>query len=402
MRHHESDGASVVIGAGPAGLAAAVQLRRRGIEPLIVDRSEVVGSSWRGRYDQLRLNSVRWMSSIPGAPMPRRAGRWPSAGAYVAYLEETVRRWRLDIRHGVEVRRVDRAGKGYAVVTDEGSLPTSSVVVATGYDRVPYEPDWPGRKEFAGHILHAADYREPTPYAGRDVLVVGCGNTGTELAVQLARGGAARVRVALRTPPNIVPRELAGVPSQAVAALMWRGPERVLNLGARVLRGAAFGDTSRFGLPPAPMGMATELRVKGLGPVVDTGFVAAVREGRVGIVAAVSGFRERDVELADGSIVRPDVVIAATGYRHGLEELVGHLGVLTDTGRPKRIDGGPLPEAPGLHFNGYWLPVTGQLSGMRATSRRIAREIRRASPRDHGHRWASRGGSGRRLRGRLA
>jgi hypothetical protein len=127
--------------------------------------------------------------------------------------------------------------------------------------------------------------------------------------------------------------------------------------------------------------VATELRVKGLGPVVDSGFVAAVKGGRIEIVPAVAGFAGREVMLDGDRRVSPDVVIAATGYGHGLEALVGHLGVLLPSGRPARVDGRAHPAAPGLHFSGYHLPITGQLHAHRAVSRRIGREIARPSPR---------------------
>jgi putative flavoprotein involved in K+ transport len=315
------------------------------------------------------------MSAIPHAPIPRAAGRWPSADAYVEYLEATAKRWALAIRFDTEVRRIDRVGGAYTVALSEGALRARWVVVATGYDHVPHTPEWPGREGFAGELLHAADYLNPSPFVGRDVLVVGCGNSGTEIAVQLARAGAARVRLALRTPPNLFPRELHRVPVQVLGALTQYQPTWLADRSGRLLQRLAWGDLTRYGLPPAPMGIATELRSKGLGPVVDTGFVDEVRRGRVEIVSTLVDFENHDVQLAGGAVVRPDTVIAATGYRHGLEPLVGHLGVLSGSGRPARVDGGPLPQAPGLYFNGYRLPVSGQLTAMRASSRRIAREV---------------------------
>ena len=143
MEHDRSDTEALVIGAGPAGLAAAVQMRRRGVKTLVLERSEAVGSSWRERYDQLRLNSLSWMSAIPHAPMPLSAGRWPTAGAYVEYLEATVERWALGVRHEIEVQRIDRVGPAYEISTHDGSFRAPSVVVATGYDRVGHMPDWP-------------------------------------------------------------------------------------------------------------------------------------------------------------------------------------------------------------------------------------------------------------------
>lgn len=375
---------AAVIGAGPAGLSAAAQLRRRGVEAVLLERAARAGASWRERYDGLRLNSARAVSGVPGAPMPRSAGRFPTRDAYADYLEGCVERLDLHVRHGVEVTRLDRRGEGWALHTAGGELRARFVVVATGYDRVPRVPAWPGRESFAGPLQHAAAYRNPEPYAGRDVLVVGSGNSGTEIAAELARGGAGRVWLSMRTPGNLLPRQVLGVPTSVLGALSVRQPARLSDLGGRLIQRIAWGDLSRHGWPRARVGVGTELRVKGLGPVVDGGFAAALRAGRVALVAAVERFETAEAVLADGTRVRPDAVIAATGYAHGLEPLAGHLGVLDSAGRPARVDGGPLPGTPGLHFNGYWLPLGGQLYGMRITSRRIAREVaaarRRAAP----------------------
>jgi putative flavoprotein involved in K+ transport len=373
----EADNEVVVIGAGPAGLGAAIELRRRGIDVTVLERAGAVAESWRHRYEGLRLNSVRWLAGIRRAPIPRRAGRWVTADDYVSYLEATARRHALDVRCGVEVRRVERDGEGYALATSGGPLAARHVVIATGYDRVPRMPDWPGREGFAGELLHASRYRHPAPFAGRDVLVVGIGNSGTEIAMQLARTGARRVQVAVRTPPNVFPREFLGMPIGVFALLSRHQPARLADAGGHLLQRLAWGDLRRYGLGRAPYGVGTELRVKGLGPVVDGGFVAELKRGRVEIVPAVVGFAEREVELESGRRIQPDTVIAATGYAYGLEELVGHLGVLLPSGRPARVDGGADPAAPGLHFNGYHLPITGQLHAHRATSRRIGREIAR-------------------------
>jgi cation diffusion facilitator CzcD-associated flavoprotein CzcO len=211
------------------------------------------------------------------------------------------------------------------------------------------------------------------------VLVVGSGNSGTEIAAQLAApGGARRVRIAIRTPGNVFPRRVLGVPTSVIGAASLRQPARVADLGGRLIQRIAWGDLTRHGWPRPPMGVGTELRRKGLGPVVDGGFVDALRAGRVSPVAAVERFEGADVVLADGARTRPDAVISATGYAHGLEPLVGHLGVLDASGRPARLDGGALAAAPGLRFTGYWLPLGGQLYGMRITARRIGREVARA------------------------
>jgi cation diffusion facilitator CzcD-associated flavoprotein CzcO len=369
----------VVIGAGVAGLSTAVELGRRGVGALVLERSGDIGSSWQGRYDGLRLNTYRRLSSPLHSRIPRSAGRWPSREALIEHLREYARRERVAIEFGTSVRRIDRAEAGrFLLDSSSGPLSAAHVVVATGYDHAPRIPEWPGLESFDGELIHAREYRNPAPFAGRDALVVGAGNTGTEIATQLEQAGAARVRIAVRTPPNLVPIEFLGVPITYLARLAELAPEPFVNLIGRGLRRYAVGDLRPFGLPSSPYGIGTELRVKGLGPVVDRGIGAAVREGRVEVVAAVDSFDGPEVRLADGRRISPDVVIAATGYRMGLEPLVGHLGVLLPSGKPRSVRGEPDPSVPGLHFNGYWLPMSGELPAMRRTTRRIGAEITRS------------------------
>lgn len=362
---------AIVVGGGPAGLAAAAELGRRGVPALVLEGSERVGESWRGRYDRLRLNTSRRMSGLPGYGIDRSCGRWVGRDDFVAYLEAYAWRHALRVGFGTEATRIDREGGLWRVETSRGPLRARFVVVATGFDRVPVLPEWPGREGFAGRLVHASSYRNPAPYRGKDVLVVGLGSTGNEISVDLIEGGARSVRVAVRTPPNVFPREWLGVPTSLVARAGKRLPAVVADRVGWGLQRLAFGDLSAHGLARSPYGAATTLRLKGHGIAVDSGFVDALKRGAVEVVPAVERFAGSDVVLADGSRLRPDVVVAATGYRPGLEPLVGHLpGVLGPDGLPKA----PMPAgSEGLGFVGYEIPVSGQLPEMAATARRVSR-----------------------------
>lgn len=368
----------VVIGAGPAGLAVAACLRRRGIGGVVLERGDDVGRSWRGRYDRLHLHTPRVQSGLPGYPIPRRYGRWVARDDLVAYLEDYAAHHRIAPRFGVEVRRVDRGDDGrWNVTTSEGDRAARVVVVATGYNDRPYLPDWPGRDDYGGTLLHAEAYRNALPYRGADVLVVGTGNTGAEIAADLAEQGAGRVRLAVRTPPHVVPRSVAGLPTTLLGITNEFTPAPIGDPINAVLQRLTVGDLSRYGLPVPTDGLIARHRATDAIPIIDVGLVAQLRAGRVEPVPAVESFERDKVVLADGSRIAPDVVIAATGYTTALDALIGHLGVLDDRGRPQVAPGASHPAAPGLYYVGLRNPLIGLLHAIRLDAARVARAIAR-------------------------
>jgi putative flavoprotein involved in K+ transport len=371
-----SDHPVYVIGGGPGGLAAAHALRARGIRAVVLEKSDAVGASWRRHYDRLRLHTTRRLSALPGLPMPRRFGRWVARDNVVRYLEKYAEVHALEIVTGVEVTRVERNPDGTWLLRATGGreLTAGAVVVATGYNHTPNIPDWPGRDTFTGELSHASAYRNPEPYAGRDVLVVGIGNTGAEIAVDLVEGGAKRVRLAVRTAPHIVRRSTAGWAAQYSAVLVRRLPVALVDRIAKPMARLSVPDLSAHGLPRPTSGLYSRVN-EGSIPVQDVGIIDAVRKGKVEIVAAVEKFEDGKVVLADGSHVETDAVIAATGYRRSLEGPLGHLDVLDGRGKPV-VHGARSPRnAPGLYFTGFTNPISGMFRELALDAEKIAKAV---------------------------
>jgi putative flavoprotein involved in K+ transport len=364
----------IIVGAGAAGLAVAAMLGRQGIPYAVLERSDSVGAAWRSRYDGLRLHTVRWLSALPGAPIPRRYGPWVRRDDLVSYLEDYARTFHVEPEFGVEVTRIDRTPEGWRLQTSAGPRDAETVVVATGYTRTPDRPDWPGVGSFGGSLIHSVDYREPSAYRSQQVLVVGAGNSAAEIAVEIA-GVAAQVVLAVRTPPNIVPRDTLGVPSQVIGIALGRLPEPVLNPLLGLLRRLTVPDLRAYGLP-APAGDAFTRFVRSQTvPILDHGFVDAVRRGRIRVVAAVESVSHHEVRLVDGTVVRPDAVIAATGYHPGLAEMVGHLEVLDPFGQPTVHGARTVPGAPGLYFVGVSVVLGGLLREITREARDVAKQV---------------------------
>src|SRR5690242_16111616 len=161
-RAHMEKSDVVVIGAGPAGLATAGALRHYGIGAVVLER-DAIGASWRRHYDRLHLHTVRWLSHLPGYKLPRRYGKWVSRDDVVEYLEDYARVHNLDIRTGVEVEALGRNGAGWVLHTSNGTLAAPRVVVATGYNKHQYLPDWPGLAGYTGSLIHSGDYKNAEP-----------------------------------------------------------------------------------------------------------------------------------------------------------------------------------------------------------------------------------------------
>jgi len=371
-----ADAPAVVIGAGPAGLAAAAELKRVGVPALVLDAAHQVGSSWGRHYDRLHLHTARALSSLPGYAIPRDRGQWVARDDFRRYLADYAAHHGLDVRLGTAVTRVTRQPDDSWLVECAGErIRTPLLIVATGYNHTPSLPDWPGLGDYSGRVIHSSEYRSPAALDARSVLVVGPGNSGAEIAADLAGAGVA-TSLAVRTAPNIVRRAVLGIPSQVLVLSVSPLPARVADRIARLLQRVSVGDLGRYGLPYASRGLVTAMERDDSTPTIDVGLIAAVRSGRVTVVPAVVSFTTDSVVLADGTDVRPDVVVAATGYRRGLEGLFGELDVIAASGRPRINAAQELPDRRGLYFIGYSNPLTGNLRQLGIDARAIAERVR--------------------------
>ena len=308
---------AVVIGAGPAGLAVARELdHQHGIKALVLDRAAAPAISWRTRYDNFRLNTTGFLSHLPGQRIPLNAGRWPTKEDMVRYFDHYVQRQNIALKLGCEVHRVDRAGGVWQLDTSSGVIRTAAIVLATGNYSAPTIPAWPGLSRFNGEIVHSANFTNAWPYRGRDVLVVGAGNSAADIAVQLANDGARRIWLAVRTPPHLVRRAMGPFPSDIFLELSARVPARMIDpLIARMTR-LMWGDLSAYGFQRPPLGLKATVETRGRIPTLADELIDAVRIGRVEVVGAVKAIESDGVILADGTSVAPQVIIAATGFEH--------------------------------------------------------------------------------------
>ena len=351
----------LIIGAGPAGLAVAGSLAAHGLPATIIEKAGAIGASWRGHYERLRLHTVKQESALPGMPFPKQYPRYVTRKQMVDYLCAYAARFDIATRFDCEVASISPAGGGeWRTQARTGeTLVSRAVVLATGANAQPVVPELGGRDRFAGTITHSRDYREASAWQGRRLLVVGMGNTGAEIALDLVEHGV-DATLSVRSPVNIVRRDVLGRPTQLTSILLARLPEAWGDAIARAFRDLTIGDLGRWGLRTSPQSPLRDLRRFGRTPVIDVGTVARIKAGDIRVRPDIATLTPAGARFVDGSEEPFDAIILATGYRAGLQQLF--------PGTRLPLDERGLPTAPigtgalaGLYFIGFDIRQPGGL-----------------------------------------
>lgn len=346
----------LVIGAGPAGLATAACLAPLGLDVKLIDRALEPASSWRHHYERLHLHTVKTHSGLPGLPFPDHAPRYVPRQGVVEYLMAYAEHHGLRPELGQEVVAIEPAPAGtlarWLATTASGEvLATRHVVLATGANRKPSAPELPGQADFGGRILHSRSYRNAAPFAGQRVLVVGMGNTGAEIALDLVEHGV-RAAISVRSPVNIVLRDVLGRPTQLSSIALSKLPPAWGDALAVLLRNLTVGDLSRYGLHTASQSPLRQLREQGRTPVIDVGTVRRIKSGDIQIYPGIQTLTPGGVRFTGGEVHPFDVVLLATGYDAALHELFPQTSLpLDERGMPPGTVGeGALD---GVYFVGF-------------------------------------------------
>ena len=316
---------TVVIGGGQAGLTAGYYLSQQNGSFVILDANERVGDAWRKRWDSLRLFTPATFSRLPGFRFP--GPNYPTKDEFADYLEEYAAGFDLPVRTGVTVDRLSRTGDSFLVSAGERSYEASNVIVATGAHRSPRVPDFASELDSQIVQLHSSEYLNPSQLQDGEVLVVGAGNSGAEIGLELSQAHACRI---------------AGKPSGEIP--VQHGTRRA-KLGFRVFR--FFGHRV----------LRTDTRIgRKLGPKLVAHGDPLIRTRKRDLAAAgielvprVVGVRDGLPELADGRVLDVANVVWCTGFRTDFGWI--DLPVFDDDGAP-RHERGVVESEPGLYFLG--------------------------------------------------
>ena len=347
---------------------------------MVLEKDDFAGGSWSRRYECLKLHTIRRYSGLPLYPIPKTYPKYLSKDEYVGYLRQYISFVGINVVYGEQVtsirRSFDDAGHAvWAVKTNSCMRIANAVVIATGHYSKPFLPQLEGINRFRGELIHSSEFKNGSDYRSKRVLVIGLGNSGAEVSTDLVLKGAASVSLSVRTVPPIVTRELFGiVPVQVFGIfLMNLGIPTVIDRIGATLRRISIGDLSDYGLGDAKWGPFTERKPA----VIDSsGFIAQLKNGYIRIRPQVKSFDSSHVYYVDGCKESIDVVIAATGFRTGLEKILKVPGMLDEKGETLFRSGSETSE-PGLYFMGFDETIRGHLFEINRESILLAKEIGR-------------------------
>ncbi len=306
----------VVVGAGPAGLATGYYLQQKKIPYTILEKHSV-GYAWQNHYDSLRLHTLKQVSALPGLPMPKTYPRFPSRQQVLQYLRDYAEHFHLIIKEGVQVQEAiyHKYHHEWHIKASRGEYLAEILVVATGIWSTPHRPELPGEAAFGGEILHANDYQNAEPFKGKKVLVVGAGNSGTEIAVELAESDI-DTSIVVRSGTSFIPYPES---TRAVELGAWMYRHLPDRLGS-VLLARSRRKFDHLGLPWPNRPLSQVY------PVVGYELPDAVEKGKVAVYQSeIQQLGDHKVTFKDGHTDVFDVIIMATGYRPTIDFIRGEL-----------------------------------------------------------------------------
>ncbi|MQL86095.1 hypothetical protein Taro_018626 [Colocasia esculenta] len=320
----------IIVGAGPSGLAVAACLKEKGVPSLVLERSDCVASLWQHRtYDRLRLHLPKSFCELPHMPFPAFFPTYPTKQQFLAYLDAYAQRFDInpEFNQTVVAAEYDQGLGFWRVKTkrtgNEGNDAVEAakeylcrwLVVATGENAEAVVPEIEGMGEFKGPVVHTSAYKTGEVFKGKRVLVVGCGNSGMEICLDLCNHEARPILV-VRNSVHVLPRQILGRSTFGLSMwlLRWlpvRTVDRLLLLASRL----ALGDTAPLGIDRPRLGPLELKSISGKTPVLDVGTLAKIRSGDVKVCPAIKQLLSHGAEFANGRKGEFDAIVMATGYR---------------------------------------------------------------------------------------
>ncbi|KZV45802.1 hypothetical protein F511_35397 [Dorcoceras hygrometricum] len=344
-----------------------------------MERSDCIASLWQKRtYERLKLHLPKKFCQLPDFPFPDHYPEYPTKKQFIEYLEMYARNFDISPRFNecVEAARYDEACGLWRVRTSAGGSEAEYIcrwlVVATGENAERLLPDIEGLKEFGGEVIHACEYKCGESFRGKKVAVVGCGNSGMEVSLDLCNHGA-KPSMVVRSSVHVLPREIFGKSTFELAMLMLKWlPLWVVDKILLVLAWMILGNIEKYGLKRPSIGPLELKNTRGKTPVLDIGALDRIKSRDIRVIPGIKEFTRSAVELLNGDKLEIDSVVLATGYCSNVPSWLQQTEFFSNDGFPRS----PFPNGwkgeDGLYAVGF---TRRGLSGASADAMKIARDI---------------------------
>jgi indole-3-pyruvate monooxygenase len=354
---------TIIIGAGAAGLAAAVCLKQVGVPFIVLEESDGIGTRWLQRYDRLHLHTPGKHSQLPYFKVPREFPRYISKDQYANYLKAYAAHFNIQPQFNHKVTAVQRRDENWEVTAGVDTFYGAHLVVATGYAQKPVMPSVKGMEKFKGVIMHSNEYTNGSAFKDKKVLVVGFGNSAGEIAICLHEHGAVPA-LSVRSAVNVVPRDIAGISIISMAiAQNWitkLSPAITDAINKPLLR-LINGNLRKSGLQVLNYGAMTQIIRHQSVPLLDVGTIDLIKKGKVKVFPGIHAMTEEGVIFSNGKTETFDAIIFATGYQPAYKEFF--------SGRNRESD------LSSVHFCGFKITTTGMLREIGIEAKGIAKAI---------------------------
>jgi len=313
---------NLIIGAGPAGLAVAGRMRKKGLNFEVLESTKNIADRWHHHYDRLLLHTVKQLSHLPYLEFPANYPTYVPREKLVNYYKNYAKQFDIKPHFNETVVSIKKEGEEWEVITKSGKQFFSrNVIIATGINRIPNVPVFKNQEIFQGKIVHSIHYKNTQPFENQKVIVIGMGNTGAELALDLSEKNI-DTTLAVRSPITIVPRDVNGRPVQLTAKTLAKIPFGIGDWLGTQIRKVIIGDLTKYGVPISKQHPVVQLRETGKTPVIDLGTVKQIKNGKIKIVGKIDRFFENGIVFESGEKIAFDAVILATGYRAKVEDFL--------------------------------------------------------------------------------
>lgn len=328
----------IIVGGGPSGLAAAACLAKNRVPSVVLEKSNCIASLWQNKtYDRLTLHLPKQFCELPLMGFPKNFPKYPSKQQFISYMEFYAAKFSIKPRFEQSVKTAEfdsRCGL-WRVLTKDVEYLSRWLIVATGENAEPVIPEISGIENFKGTRIHTSDYKTGAAFQNQKVLVVGCGNSGMEVSLDLCNHNASPHMV-VRNSVHVLPREMFGFSTFGVAmALLKWFPLRLVDKFVLLVANAILGKTDRLGLRRPKTGPLELKNVTGKTPVLDVGALSQIKSGKIKVMEGVREMTREGAKFVDGQEKEFDSIIFATGYKSNVPSWLKGSDFFTENGMPK-------------------------------------------------------------------